>query len=86
VVSPTPQRLETLGASAAIDFHLPSILGPCFYPSDEFLFEQPAYGLLVDVALYLGARLKRLPEIRIGILASTSKNSSAPSLPWHASW
>jgi aspartate/methionine/tyrosine aminotransferase len=31
-------------------------------PGDEVLIEQPAYGPLLDVAEYLGARLKRLPR------------------------
>ncbi|HEX8837727.1 MAG TPA: pyridoxal phosphate-dependent aminotransferase [Candidatus Acidoferrum sp.] len=31
-------------------------------PGDEVLLEQPAYGPLLDVANYLGARVKRLPR------------------------
>jgi aspartate/methionine/tyrosine aminotransferase len=31
-------------------------------PGDEVLIEQPAYGPLLDVAEYLGARVKRLPR------------------------
>jgi len=31
-------------------------------PGDEVLLEQPAYGPLLDVAEYLGARVKRLPR------------------------
>lgn len=31
-------------------------------PDDEVLIEQPAYGPLVDVANYLGVRLKRIPR------------------------
>jgi aspartate/methionine/tyrosine aminotransferase len=31
-------------------------------PGDEVLIEHPTYGLLVDAALYLGARVKRFPR------------------------
>ena len=46
------------GASMANHLAMAAILSP----GDEVLIEQPAYGLLLDVAHYLGARVNRLPR------------------------
>ena len=42
-------------------------------PGDEVVIEEPTYGLLLDVAHYLGARVKRI--------ARTFENNFAISLP-----
>ena len=46
------------GTSLANHLAMAAILDP----GDEVLLEQPAYGPLLDVANYLGARVKRLPR------------------------
>src|SRR5262245_4153911 len=50
--------VEAAGTSMANHLAMAAVLEP----GDEVLIEQPAYGPLLDVANYLGARVKRLPR------------------------
>ena len=50
--------VSAAGTSMANHLAMAAVLDP----GDEVLLEQPAYGPLVDLAEYLGARVKRLPR------------------------
>lgn len=52
--------VTTAGTSMANHLAMAAVLAP----GDEVLIEQPAYGPLLDVAQYLGARVRRLPRMR----------------------
>ena len=55
----TPECVVTAaGTSMANHLAMAAVLAP----GDEVLIEQPAYGPLVEVAEYLGARIKRMPR------------------------
>ena len=55
---PEPCVVAAAGTSMANHLALAAVLDP----GDEVLIEQPAYGPLLDVANYLGVRVKRLPR------------------------
>ncbi len=50
--------VTTAGTSMANHLAMAAVLAP----GDEVLIEQPAYGPLIEVAEYLGARIRRLPR------------------------
>jgi aspartate/methionine/tyrosine aminotransferase len=52
--------VECAGTSMANHLAMAAILEP----GDEVLIEHPAYGPILDVALYLGAEVKRFPRIK----------------------
>lgn len=54
----TPEECIVTAAGTSMANHL--AMAAVLNPGDEVVIEQPTYGLLVDVANYLGANLKRL--------------------------
>ena len=55
-----PEECVVAAAGTSMANHL--AMAAILEPGDEVLIEQPAYGPLLDVAEYLGARVKRLPR------------------------
>lgn len=55
-----PEECIVTAAGTSMANHL--AMAALLEPGDETLVEQPAYGPLLDVAHYLGARVKRLPR------------------------
>lgn len=55
-----PEECIVAAAGTSMANHL--AMAAVLEPGDEVLLEQPAYGPLVDVVNYLGARVKRLPR------------------------
>ncbi|HYL86678.1 MAG TPA: aminotransferase class I/II-fold pyridoxal phosphate-dependent enzyme [Candidatus Angelobacter sp.] len=55
-----PEECVVTAAGTSMANHL--AIAAVLEPGDEVLLEQPAYGPLLDVAEYLGARVKRLPR------------------------
>jgi aspartate/methionine/tyrosine aminotransferase len=55
-----PEECIVSAAGTSMANHL--AMAAVLEPGDEILVEQPAYGPLLDVAHYLGARVKRLPR------------------------
>src|SRR5215510_1634040 len=55
-----PEECIVAAAGTSMANHL--AMAAVLEPGDEVLLEQPAYGPLLDVASYLGARVKRLPR------------------------
>jgi aspartate/methionine/tyrosine aminotransferase len=55
-----PEECVVAAAGTSMANHL--AMAAVLDPGDEVLIEQPAYGPLLDVANYLGARVKRLPR------------------------
>ncbi len=55
-----PEECVVAAAGTSMANHL--AMAAVLEPGDEVLLEQPAYGPLLDVAKYLGARVKRLPR------------------------
>ena len=55
-----PEDCVVTAAGTSMANHL--AMAALLEPGDEVLVEQPAYGPLLDVAHYLGARVKRLPR------------------------
>jgi len=55
-----PEECVVAAAGTSMANHL--AMAAVLDPGDEVLLEQPAYGPLLDVAEYLGARVKRLPR------------------------
>ena len=55
-----PEECVVAAAGTSMANHL--AMAAVLEPGDEVLLEQPAYGPLLDVAHYLGARVKRLPR------------------------
>ncbi|PYT83094.1 MAG: aminotransferase [Acidobacteria bacterium] len=55
-----PEECVVAAAGTSMANHL--AMAAVLEPGDEVLFEQPAYGPLLDVVNYLGARVKRLPR------------------------
>jgi aspartate/methionine/tyrosine aminotransferase len=55
-----PEGCVVASAGTSMANHL--AMAAVLDPGDEVLLEQPAYGPLLDVAKYLGARVKRLPR------------------------
>ncbi len=55
-----PEECIVAAAGTSMANHL--AMAAVLEPGDEVLLEQPAYGPILDVANYLGARVKRLPR------------------------
>jgi hypothetical protein len=55
-----PEECIVTAAGTSMANHL--AMAAILEPGDEIVLEQPAYGPLLDVANYLGARVKRLPR------------------------
>lgn len=55
-----PQECVVAATGASMANHL--AMAAVLDPGDEVLIEQPVYGPLLDVAEYLGARVKRIPR------------------------
>src|SRR5207244_2906101 len=55
-----PEECVVAAAGTSMANHL--AMAALLDPGDEVLIEQPAYGPLLDVANYLGVRIKRLPR------------------------
>ena len=55
-----PEECVVAAAGTSMANHL--AMAAVLDPGDEVLIEQPAYGPLLDVAEYLGARVKRIPR------------------------
>jgi len=55
-----PEECIVAAAGTSMSNHL--AMAAILEPGDEVLIEQPAYGPLIDVADYLGVRVKRLPR------------------------
>ena len=55
-----PEQCVVAAAGTSMANHL--AMAAVLDPGDEVLIEQPAYGPLLDLANYLGARVKRLPR------------------------
>jgi len=55
-----PEECIVTAAGTSMANHL--AMAAVLEPGDEVVLEQPAYGPLLDVANYLGARVKRLPR------------------------
>ena len=55
-----PEECVVAAAGTSMANHL--TMAAVLDPGDEVLMEQPAYGPLLDVAEYLGARVKRIPR------------------------
>ena len=55
-----PEECVVAAAGTSMANHL--AMAAVLDPGDEVLMEQPVYGPLVDVAEYLGARVKRIPR------------------------
>ena len=55
-----PEECVVTAAGTSMANHL--AMAAVLEPGDEVLIEQPAYGPLLDVANYLGARVKRIPR------------------------
>ncbi len=55
-----PEECVVAAAGTSMANHL--AMAAVLEPGDEVLIEQPAYGPLLDVAAYLGARVKRFPR------------------------
>jgi aspartate/methionine/tyrosine aminotransferase len=55
-----PEECVVTAAGTSMANHL--AMANVLDPGDEVLIEQPAYGPLLDVAEYLGARVKRIPR------------------------
>jgi aspartate/methionine/tyrosine aminotransferase len=55
-----PEQCMVTAAGTSMANHL--AMAAVLDPGDEVVLEQPAYGPLLDVANYLGARVKRLPR------------------------
>ena len=55
---PEPCVVAAAGTSMANHLAMAAVVDP----GDEVLIEQPVYGPLLDVANYLGSRVKRLPR------------------------
>jgi aspartate/methionine/tyrosine aminotransferase len=55
-----PEECVVAAAGTSMANHL--AMAAVLEPGDEVVLEQPAYGPLLDVAEYLGARVKRLPR------------------------
>ena len=56
-----------------------------FAPGDEVLIEEPTYGLLLDAALYLGARVRRFQRRGKSVaVACWAKSSLSPA--HHVGW
>jgi aspartate/methionine/tyrosine aminotransferase len=55
-----PEECVVAAAGTSMANHL--AMAAVLDPGDEVVLEQPAYGPLLDVAEYLGARVKRLPR------------------------
>lgn len=58
----TGAPVECIAAAAGTSMANHLAMAAVLNAGDEVLIEQPAYGPLVDVANYLGARLKRIPR------------------------
>src|SRR5689334_21018680 len=55
-----PEQCIVAAAGTSMANHL--AMAAILEPRDEVVLEQPAYGPLLDVANYLGVRVKRLPR------------------------
>jgi len=55
-----PQECLVTAIGASMANHL--VMATVLDPADRVLIEQPAYGPLIDVAAYLGARIDRIPR------------------------
>ena len=78
-----PEECIVTAAGTSMANHL--AMAAILEPGDEIVLEQPAYGPLLDVANYLGARVKRLPRRFESRFSISLTSSSAPSPPRRAS-
>ena len=75
-----PEECVVSAAGTSMANHL--AMAAVLEPGDEVVLEQPAYGPLLDVAKYLGARVKRLPrrfEAGFAIDLATLQDSLTPA-------
>jgi aspartate/methionine/tyrosine aminotransferase len=75
-----PEQCIVTAAGTSMANHL--AMAAVLDPGDELLLEQPAYGPLLDVANYLGARVKRLPrrfEARFAVGLDELQRAITPS-------